>query len=48
LRVLDPFAGSGSTGIAAHNEGFDYLLIEIDPEYADIAKIRNAQVRLPR
>lgn len=45
--VLDPFAGSGSTGIAAFNEGFDYILIEIDPEYAEIARIRNAQVRLP-
>jgi len=45
--VLDPFAGSGSTGIAAHNEGFDYYLIEIDPEYDDITRIRNAQVRLP-
>jgi len=45
--ILDPFAGSGSTGIAAHNEGFDYLLIEIEQEYADIARMRNAQVRLP-
>lgn len=44
--ILDPFAGSGSTGIAAHNEGFDYVLIEIEKEYYDIAKIRNAQVRL--
>jgi DNA modification methylase len=44
--ILDPFAGSGSTGVAAHNEGFDYILIEIEQEYAEIAKIRNAQVRL--
>jgi len=46
--ILDQFAGSGSIGVAAHEEGFDYLLIEVDPEYAEIAKIRNAQVRLPR
>lgn len=44
--ILDPFAGSGSTGIAALEEGFDYILIEIDPEYHQIAKIRNAQKRI--
>lgn len=31
--VLDPFAGSGSTGLAAHMAGFDALLIERDPEH---------------
>lgn len=31
--VLDPFAGTGTTGEAAHLEGFDYLLIERDPDY---------------
>jgi DNA modification methylase len=30
--VLDPFAGTGTTGEAAQLEGFDYLLIERDPE----------------
>jgi DNA modification methylase len=44
--ILDPFAGSGSTGVAAHEEGFDYILVEIEKEYYDIARIRNAQVRL--
>lgn len=35
--ILDPFAGSGSTGIAAIAEGFRAVLIEADPEYqADI------------
>jgi site-specific DNA-methyltransferase (adenine-specific) len=38
--VLDPFAGSGTTGIAATLEGFDFIGIEREPEYAEIAKAR--------
>ena len=38
--VLDPFAGSGSTGIAALAEGFRFLGIERDPRYAEIAMAR--------
>jgi site-specific DNA-methyltransferase (adenine-specific) len=35
--VLDPFAGSGTTGQAAVEEGFDVVLIEREAEYcADI------------
>lgn len=35
--VLDPFAGSGTTLQAAHEEGFDWLAAEMTPEYqADI------------
>jgi site-specific DNA-methyltransferase (adenine-specific) len=41
--VLDPFAGSGSTGIAATREGFNSVLIEIDKDYAEIARARNFQ-----
>lgn len=38
-RVLDPFAGSGTTGIAAHMEGFASTLIEREAEYqADIRR----------
>lgn len=37
--VLDPFAGSGSTGVAALSEGFDVVLIEREAEYvADIRR----------
>jgi site-specific DNA-methyltransferase (adenine-specific) len=32
--VLDPFAGSGSTGLAADQLGMNAVLIESDPEYA--------------
>jgi len=38
--VLDPFCGSGSTGKAAVREGFNFTGIELDPEYADIARAR--------
>jgi DNA modification methylase len=40
--VLDPFNGSGSTGKAAVREGFNYIGIELDPEYAEIARARIA------
>lgn len=38
--VLDPFAGSGSTGVAALEEGMDFVGIERDPEYFAIAQER--------
>ena len=38
--VLDPFTGSGTTGIAAHLEGVEFLGIEREPEYAAIARAR--------
>jgi site-specific DNA-methyltransferase (adenine-specific) len=34
--VLDPFAGSGSTLIAAHTLGLRARLVELDPRYADV------------
>ncbi len=38
--VLDPFAGSGSTGAAAVLEGRQFFGIEREPEYIDIACAR--------
>ena len=38
--VLDPFMGSGSTGKAAVLEGFNFIGIEREPEYMEIAKAR--------
>ena len=40
--VLDPFAGSGSTGIAAVLEGRQFVGIEREIEYVDIARARIA------
>ena len=38
--VLDPFAGSGSTGVGALREGFRFVGIEREAEYVAIAKQR--------
>lgn len=35
--VLDPFMGSGTTGVAALTEGRDFIGIEVEPKYFDIA-----------
>jgi DNA modification methylase len=42
--VLDPFMGSGSTGVAALAEGFEFVGIEQDPEYLEIARRRIGNV----
>jgi site-specific DNA-methyltransferase (adenine-specific) len=38
--VLDPFAGSGSTGVACALEGVPFLGFELDPENAETARQR--------
>lgn len=38
--ILDPFAGSGTTGVVAINEGRDFIGIELNPEYIQIAEAR--------
>lgn len=39
-HVLDPFNGSGSTGMAAVGLGYEYTGIELDPNYVKIAEKR--------
>jgi site-specific DNA-methyltransferase (adenine-specific) len=39
-HILDPFNGSGSTGCAAVELGFDYTGIELDPNYVAISTKR--------
>ena len=38
--VLDPFGGSGTTGLVADRLGRDAILIELNPEYAAMAERR--------
>ena len=38
--VLDPFMGSGTTGIVANKLGRHYVGIELNPEYAEMAQRR--------
>ena len=45
--VLDPFMGSGTTGIACELEGREFIGIEREAEYVEIAEKRIAHYRLP-
>ena len=51
MTVLDPFMGSGTTGVACVNTGRNFIGIEIDRGYYEIAERRIAeaqqQMRLP-
>lgn len=38
--VLDPFGGAGTTGLVADRLGRDAVLIELNPDYAEIARRR--------
>jgi len=43
--ILDPFAGSGTTGVAALERGRKFIGIELEPKYFDIAcrRVEEAQ-----
>ena len=38
--ILDPFMGSGSTGVACVNTGRNFIGMELEEKYFDIAKER--------
>ena len=46
--VLDPFAGSGTVGVVAKKLGRNYILIDLKPEYCEMARkrIQNTQPNL--
>lgn len=45
--ILDPFGGSGTTGVAALLEGFRPTLIEAEEDYVEIARARLEHVKYP-
>lgn len=45
--VLDPFAGSATTCVAAALEGLEYIGIEQNPDYIEVAERRLATVQRP-
>ena len=45
--VLDPFVGSGTTAAVAIEEGRDYIGIEINPAYVEMATERIASAKKP-
>ena len=48
--VLDPFCGSGTTGVACKLDGFNFVGLEQDPEYCKIAEARidNTKVEIEK
>jgi DNA modification methylase len=45
--VLDPFNGSGTTGAVAVKHGRQYVGIELNPDYIELAQKRIADAKLP-
>lgn len=45
--VLDPFTGSGTTGVACKQMGRRFIGIELDPQYYAIAERRIANAQPP-
>ena len=43
--VLDPFFGAGTTGVVCMEEHRDYVGIELNPEYVELARDRLAKVQ---
>jgi DNA modification methylase len=47
MTILDPFMGSGTTGVAAIMEGLKFVGCELNPEYAEIAAHRIGAAQPP-
>ena len=43
--ILDPFSGSGTTGIAAYKLGRNYIGIEREKEYLDLSIKRYKEIK---
>ncbi len=43
--ILDPFSGSGTTGIAANELNRQAVLIELNPNYAEMSKVRTSFIQ---
>ncbi len=43
--ILDPFSGSGTTGIAAYKFGRNYIGIEREKEYLDLSIKRYEEIK---
>lgn len=48
MVIFDPFSGSGTTAIACHNLGLDFICIERDPDYhaASVARLNKHRQQL--
>lgn len=46
VNVIDPYCGSGTTGIACVNNNIDFIGIDIVPEYAELAEERIREVKI--
>jgi len=44
--VLDPFGGSGTVGLVAERLGCNWVLIDLSPEYCEMAERRTAEMGL--
>jgi DNA modification methylase len=38
--ILDPFCGSGTTGVVALNHGRNFIGLELNPDYAEMSRNR--------
>ena len=43
--VIDPFSGSGTTGVSAMRYGRDFILIDKSRKYCEMAEARLAEIR---